>query len=195
MPSERRTLKIRIPQAVLDKTKEYSVVFRQTEERKSYFSTFKPFEMETFAFKPLEKQEDIHIYHIADVHYRFHTYRKQELSFLKDVALETESKIPFAISHICPVKTTYHPDSIKNGYKFEIVTDKPNEISSELIEKLGHGVTEIRVHGMYSDLDKYMLVCIIRKKQIGEMMKIIKRYPGTFASFTKVNEVFGRFKR
>ena len=84
---------------------------------------------------------------------------------------------------------------VKNGYKFEIVTDKPNEISTELIEKLGHGVTEIRVHGMYSDSDKYMLVCIIRKKQIGEMMKIIKGYPGTFASFTKVNEVFGRFKR
>ena len=83
----------------------------------------------------------------------------------------------------------------KNGYKFEIVTDKPDEIAAVLMEKLGHGVTEIRVHGMYSDTDKYMLVCIIRKKQIGEMMKIIKRYPGTFASFAKVNEVFGRFKK
>ena len=83
----------------------------------------------------------------------------------------------------------------KNGYKFEIVTDKPDELSIELMEKLGHGVTEIRVHGMYSNTDKYMLVCIIRKKQIGEMMKILKRYSGTFASFSKVNEVFGRFKK
>ncbi|MBQ8323474.1 MAG: YitT family protein [Clostridia bacterium] len=84
---------------------------------------------------------------------------------------------------------------IKNGYKFEIVTDKPEELSAELIEKLKHGVTEIRVLGMYSHTEKYMLVCIIRKKQIGEMMKIIKRYQGTFASFAKVNEVFGRFKQ
>ena len=83
---------------------------------------------------------------------------------------------------------------VKNGYKFEIVTDQPDELSAELIEKLEHGVTEIRVLGMYSHTEKYMLVCIIRKKQIGEMMKIIKRYPGTFASFGKVNEVFGRFK-
>lgn len=83
---------------------------------------------------------------------------------------------------------------LKNGYKFEIVTDKPEEISQELIEKLGHSVTEIRVQGMYSHTEKYMLVCIIRKKQVGEMMKIIKSYQGTFASFTKVNEVFGRFK-
>ncbi len=83
----------------------------------------------------------------------------------------------------------------KNGYKFEIITDKPDELSTELMEKLGHGVTEIRVHGMYSHTDKYMLVCIVRKKQIGEMMEIIKRYSGTFASFSKVNEVFGRFKK
>ena len=83
----------------------------------------------------------------------------------------------------------------KNGYKFEIVTEEPDKLSAELMEKLGHGVTEIRAQGMYSNTDKYMLVCIIRKKQIGEMMKILKRYPGSFASFSKVNEVFGRFKK
>ena len=84
---------------------------------------------------------------------------------------------------------------IRNGYKFEIITDKPDELSLELMEKLGHGVTEIRVTGMYSHTEKYMLVCIIRKKQIGAMMKIIQAYPGTFASFEKVNEVFGRFRK
>ena len=78
--------------------------------------------------------------------------------------------------------------------KFEIVTDKPNELSAELMQTLKHGVTEIRVQGMYSHTEKFMLVCIIRKKQVGEMMKIIQKYPGTFASFAKVNEVFGRFK-
>ena len=84
---------------------------------------------------------------------------------------------------------------IKNGYKFEIITSKPNELSAELIAKLKHGVTEIKVHGMYSDTDKYMLVCIINKRQIGEMIKIIRRYPDAFASFEKVNEVFGNFQR
>lgn len=84
---------------------------------------------------------------------------------------------------------------IKNGYKFEIITNHPDELSQELISRLHHGVTEIRVHGMYSDTDKYMLVCIINKRQIGVMMKILKNYPDTFASFEKVNEVFGNFKR
>lgn len=84
---------------------------------------------------------------------------------------------------------------IKNGYKFEIVTSHPDELSAELIKRLKHGVTEIRVQGAYSGTDKYMLVCIINKRQIGEMMKIIKSYPDAFASFEKVNEVFGNFKR
>ena len=84
---------------------------------------------------------------------------------------------------------------IKNGYKFEIVTNDPERLSEDLIRQLRHGVTSIQVHGMYSNTDKYMLVCIINKRQIGEMMKIIKNYPDTFASFEKVSEVFGNFKR
>lgn len=84
---------------------------------------------------------------------------------------------------------------IKNGYKFEIVTGHPTELSAELIARMRHGVTEVKVHGVYSNTDKYMLVCIINKRQIGEMMKIIKSYPDTFASFSKVNEVFGNFIR
>lgn len=96
---------------------------------------------------------------------------------------------------IADVVVDYFLGGIKSGYKFEIITDKPEELSAELIEKLKHGVTEIRVTGMYSHTDKYMIICIIRKKQVGEMMKIIQRYPGSFASFEKVSEVFGRFKK
>lgn len=84
---------------------------------------------------------------------------------------------------------------VKNGYKFEIITSNPDDLVDELLTKLKHGVTEINVHGMYSNTDKFMLVCIINKRQIGEMMKILKRHPETFASFSKVNEVFGNFKR
>jgi uncharacterized membrane-anchored protein YitT (DUF2179 family) len=84
---------------------------------------------------------------------------------------------------------------IKNGYKFEIITDNPDELCKELLTKLKHGVTEINVQGMYSLTNKYMLVCIINKRQLGEMMRILKKYPDSFASFVKVNEVFGNFKR
>ena len=95
---------------------------------------------------------------------------------------------------IANIVVDYFLSGIKNGYKFEIVTDKPNDISQEIIDKLHHGVTKLQVEGMYSHTEKYMVVCIIRKKQIGEMLKILKKYKGTFASFSKVNEVFGRFR-
>ena len=84
---------------------------------------------------------------------------------------------------------------IKNGYKFEIITREPTELSEELMKKLKHGVTRIEVHGMYSDTERYMLICIINKRQIGDMMRILKSHPDVFASFEKVNEVFGNFKR
>ena len=86
-------------------------------------------------------------------------------------------------------------NGLKNGYKFEIVTDDPQGLSVELMTKLKHGVTEMKVHGMYSDTDKHMLVCIINKRQIGDMMRILKNHPDTFASFEKVSEVFGNFER
>ena len=81
------------------------------------------------------------------------------------------------------------------GYKFEIVTNEPDTISRELIDKLHHGVTELRVHGMYSDTDKYMLVCIINKRQIGEMLRILKNHPDCFVNFSKINEVLGNYNR
>ena len=96
---------------------------------------------------------------------------------------------------VANVVVDYALAGVKNGYRFEIVTEYPEQLSAELLEKLHHGVTRIQVMGMYSHNEKYMLVCIIRKKQLGEMMKILKGYPGSFASFEKVNEVFGRFRK
>lgn len=84
---------------------------------------------------------------------------------------------------------------IKHGYKFEIITTHPDELSQELLTKLHHGVTELHAQGMYAHSNRYLLICIINKRQIGEMMKIIKSYPDTFASFTLVSEVLGNFKR
>ena len=84
---------------------------------------------------------------------------------------------------------------IKNGYKFELITAQPEELAEELMHKLRHGVTRIEAHGMYSGTDKTLLICIINKRQVGDMMKIIKAHPDVFACFEKVNEVFGNFKR
>ena len=90
-------------------------------------------------------------------------------------------------------------DTILHGfstaYKFEIITPHPEELASEIMSKLRHGVTRIEAEGMYTGEKKSMLVCIIRKRQIGELQKIIRSHPDTFAYFTSTSEVYGRFAK
>ncbi len=84
---------------------------------------------------------------------------------------------------------------LKSGYKFEIVTDKAEELSAELMEKLGRGVTMLHAEGMYTHQNKMLLLCIVRKRQVGEFLKILRRYNSTFSYSCRVNEVYGKFER
>jgi len=83
----------------------------------------------------------------------------------------------------------------KTAYKFEIITNEPDKLADEIMTKLHRGVTKISAEGMYSKEGRSMLVCIIRKRQIAELQRIIKPYPDTFAFFTSVSEVYGRFTK
>lgn len=83
----------------------------------------------------------------------------------------------------------------KSAYKFEIITDHPDEVAAEIMEKTHHGVTRVEAEGMYSHENKSMLVCIIRKRQIAELQRIIRSYPGTFAYFMPTSEVYGKFAK
>lgn len=66
---------------------------------------------------------------------------------------------------------------LKSGYKFEIITDKADDLSAELMAKLGRGVTTLHAEGMYTHTDKALLICIVRKRQVGAFLKILKNTP------------------
>ena len=87
LSSEKNYAKIRVPQSELDSAKRYTVVFRQTVERKSYFSVFCDAVKAEFSFKPLTKNDNINIYHISDVHYRFDVGVKTASFFGDDIDL------------------------------------------------------------------------------------------------------------
>lgn len=89
----------------------------------------------------------------------------------------------------------YFLQGMKLGYKVEIITDYPDELARELIDATKHGVTELTVKGMYTNEERYELICIVRRRQLGCVMKIIKKYPHSFANISKVNQVIGRFKK
>ena len=83
----------------------------------------------------------------------------------------------------------------RKAIKFEIVTNHPEEISREIIEKLHHSATLSTGIGMYSHLEKQVLTCVVNKKQIIDMEKILKKYPETFAYIVPVNDTIGFFRR
>jgi uncharacterized membrane-anchored protein YitT (DUF2179 family) len=86
----------------------------------------------------------------------------------------------------------------KNGRSavcFEIITDYPEEISREIIDKLHHSTTLIPAKGMYSGRETNMLVCVVNKTQVAAISAIVRRYPNTFAIMDPVSEVMGNFKR
>ncbi len=71
LSTEKNLAKIRIPQGLLDAAECYTVLFRESINRKAYYSVLGEWESCRFEFKPIKKTDGINIYHIADVHYRF----------------------------------------------------------------------------------------------------------------------------
>lgn len=129
-----------------------------------------------------------------------------QLSFLMDTSVVLlvffiqKGNVAYTIAtilnvFISNVVVEYCLQGSKSGYKFEIITDTPEELSEEIMTTLRHGVTELNVQGMYTHKNRYMIVCIVRKRELSKMMKILKKYKGSFTSFVKVNEVIGNFKK
>ena len=88
----------------------------------------------------------------------------------------------------------YMLQGLRSGYKFEIITENAEELSKALMTKLHRGVTLLHGEGMYTHRDKCILICIVRKRQIGEFLKLLKQYGTTFSYSCKVNEVYGKFE-
>jgi len=109
----------------------------------------------------------------------------------------TETLDPVILALISLAVTSMIGDVIlqgfKTAYRFEIVTNHPEEIAGEIMEKTHHGVTKLEAEGMYSHTGHSVLICIIRKRQIADVQRIIKKYPDTFASFAPTSEVYGKF--
>ena len=86
----------------------------------------------------------------------------------------------------------------KNGrsaVRFEIITDYPEEISNEIINKLHHSATLIPGRGMYLNKEVSMLFCVVNNNQVTKLAAICRQYPNTFAIIDPVSEVMGNFKK
>ena len=98
----------------------------------------------------------------------------------------------------CLVSTTV-ADRVLKGYdaalKFEIVTERPEELSKDLMDNLHHGVTVLAAEGAYTHLHKNLVICVVNKHQIVDVERVISRYPGSFAYITAISETVGNFRK
>ena len=95
------------------------------------------------------------------------------------------------------MSTTVGDKLMKSGREaicFEIITDYPEEISKELIEKMHHSCTLVPAKGMYSGRETNLLICVVNKNQATTVARICRSYPTTFAIMDPVREVMGNFK-
>ena len=95
------------------------------------------------------------------------------------------------------MSTTVGERLMKSGREaisFEIITDYPDEISKELIQKLHHSATLIPAKGMYSGREVSVLICVVNKTQAAAVTRIVRKYPHTFAIVDPVSEILGNFK-
>lgn len=83
----------------------------------------------------------------------------------------------------------------RSAIRFEIVTNHPEEICGEIIEKLHHSATKFKATGAYTGKDTWIVMCVVNKTQASVLSGIVQRYPNTFAMMSPVIGVMGNFKK
>ncbi|MDO4765207.1 MAG: YitT family protein [Eubacteriales bacterium] len=87
-------------------------------------------------------------------------------------------------------------DTLLEGLNFSkaamIISDKNEEISQEIMKQLDRGVTGLKGVGKYTGLDKEVLLCVMSKREILTVKKIVKQVDvNAFMIVTDAREVFG----
>lgn len=124
------------------------------------------------------------------------------LFFIADAVVVTMSGIAFrdidaalyaAIAVGCASVTMdvvlYGRDEAKLLY---IISDKPNQITSRILEELDVGMTHINGRGAYSGNEKQVLMCAMKKTVFPRVEGIVREEdPEAFMIVTSASEIFG----
>lgn len=92
--------------------------------------------------------------------------------------------------------TTVVIDAVILGINFSraayIVSDSSEEIAKEILFNLDRGCTGLHGKGMFSGLDKTVLLCVLRKREIPKLRKLVKSIDSNaFVFLGEVRDVIG----
>ncbi|MFA0816116.1 MAG: YitT family protein [Anaerofustis sp.] len=83
-------------------------------------------------------------------------------------------------------------DGVNYLKAFYIFSSEPDTIKDVIFEKLNRGVTYIKAMGGYTNQNKDILLCVVKRNQITELKEIIKETdPDAFVILADVYEVMG----
>ncbi len=80
----------------------------------------------------------------------------------------------------------------QSAREFRIITDKPEEMATALMQELSRGVSAIPTTGMYTKQAHTMIVCVVNRRQEATVKRVMKKVdPDSFAVMSNVSQVLG----
>jgi len=71
--------------------------------------------------------------------------------------------------------------------------DRAKEISQEIIQRLGRGVTILPGKGMYTGEARELILCVVHRNQVSPLRRLVKELdPNSFLVIAEAQEVFGQ---
>ncbi len=135
------------------------------------------------------------------LHSYFKSFSVAGILFVLDAVIILAGALTFGIyatvyAVLAVSLTTWIMDNILSGLKVGkqiwIISEKYQEISSEIIGQMGRGVTCLAGKGMYSGGSKKVLLCVVGKRQILSVVQIVRGYdPAAFVIIQDAREVMG----
>ncbi|MBO4392345.1 MAG: YitT family protein, partial [Clostridia bacterium] len=87
-------------------------------------------------------------------------------------------------------------DKISNGFDsaklLQIITEKPKELSDQIMTRMNRGVTLIKSQGAYTGKDRDMVFIVVKRIELQRLKRMVKELdPSAFIIIGDVSEVLG----
>lgn len=119
-----------------------------------------------------------------------------DVIFLFVVALIYRSVIAAMYTGIAVLVSSKVIDIVEAGVNYAkaiyIFTEKPEDMSEEIMQQLKRGVTRLNGEGMYTKKTVAILWCVVYNRQVPQLRRIVDKHdPGAFIIVNEVRETKG----
>lgn len=121
--------------------------------------------------------------------------------YLKDLSLNRPAMSLTLYAFFLLFVSSYIIDLVLDGLDYArsaiIISDKNEEISAKIMNRLSRGATALKGRGLYKNIDREVLMTVVPRKEISLLTDIIRDIdPTAFVTIHNVHEVLGHgFRR